>query len=350
MTRDPKPTKPSDPQPQTATAPYSTHSAAENNPSKRPKLEGNHMKVSIIGGGGRVGSDAAFALQLGGIVREIALYDVNEELAAGEALDLRHGASLLANQTFTSGDYGVVDNSDCVVITAGLRRKPDESRLDLINRNVGLFKGILENLKNVKLKPTTTILVVSNPVDILTHLTVQSGLVPIPQVLGLGTVLDTARFRSLLADHFQVGATDVKALILGEHGDSMVPIWSSATIGGVNIASIPGFSDQLGAELFDKTKKSGATVIAQKGGAGRAVGVSIKEVVEAIALDSGKLLPVSAAQSGKLGIADISLSLPTVVGHAGVLDIYEPAVSESEKNLLHKSAEALKATFAQIDA
>lgn len=306
------------------------------------------MKVSIIGGGGRVGSDAAFALQLGGIVKEIALNDVNEDLAAGEALDLRHGSSLLNNQVITSGDYGVVDGSDCVVITAGLRRKPDESRLDLINRNVGLFTGILDNLKNVKLNDGATILVVSNPVDILTHLTVEAGIVPQGQVLGLGTVLDTARFRGLLADHFKVGAADVKALILGEHGDSMVPIWSSATINGVSMHSIPGFTSELGAEIFESTKKSGAIVIAQKGGAGRAVGVSIKEVVEAIALDNHKLLPVSAAQSGKLGISDISLSLPTIVGRRGVVDIFEPAVSSSERELLLKSAEALKATFALV--
>jgi L-lactate dehydrogenase len=306
------------------------------------------MKVSIIGGGGRVGSDAAFALQLGGIVNEIALNDVNADMAAGEALDLRHGASLLNNQTFTSGDYGVVDGSDCVVITAGLRRKPDESRLDLINRNVGLFNGILESLKNVKLPDHATILVVSNPVDILTHLTVMSGILPANQIMGLGTVLDTARFRSLLADHFKVGAFDVKALILGEHGDSMVPIWSSATINGVGLNSIPGYNDALGVEIFEATKKSGATVIAQKGGAGRAVGVSIKEVVEAIALDSRKLLPVSVAQSGKLGISDISLSLPTVVGRLGAVEIYEPAVNDSERELLHKSADALKATLAQV--
>lgn len=306
------------------------------------------MKVSIIGGGGRVGSDAAFALQLGGIVKEIALNDVNQDLAAGEALDLRHGASLLNNQTFTSGDYGVVAGSDCVVITAGLRRKPDESRLDLINRNVGLFNGILDELKKVKLNDGATILVVSNPVDILTHLTVQSGIVPASQVLGLGTVLDTARFRSLLADHFRVGAFDVKALILGEHGDSMVPIWSSAAINGVSLRSIPGYTDEKGAEIFEATKKSGATVIAQKGGAGRAVGVSIKEVVEAMALNNHKVLPVSAAQSGKLGISDISLSLPTVVGRHGVVEIYEPAVNDSERELLHKSAEALKATLALV--
>lgn len=308
------------------------------------------MKVSIIGGGGRVGSDAAYALQLGGIVNEIALVDVNQELAAGEALDLRHGASLIANQTFTSGSYEACAGSDCVVITAGLRRKPDESRLDLINRNVGLFKGILDELKKVKLAAGATILVVSNPVDILTHMTVVDGTWEASKVLGLGTVLDTSRFRSLLADHFKVGAADVKAVILGEHGDSMVPIWSSATINGVPLASLPGFSDELAAQLFDATKKSGATVIAQKGGAGRAVGVSIKEVVEAIALDNHKLLPVSTAQTGALGITDISLSLPTFVGRAGAVKVLEPAVSAGEKEGLIKSAEALKATWAQVQA
>lgn len=306
------------------------------------------MKVSIIGGGGRVGADAAFALQLGGIVNEIALVDVNQDLAAGEALDLRHGAAFCGNQTFTSGDYGAVEGSDCVVITAGLRRKPDESRLDLINRNVGLFKGILDEVKKVKLNDGATVLVVSNPVDILTHMTVEAGFLPEAQVLGLGTVLDTSRFRSLLADHFKVGAADVKALILGEHGDSMVPIWSSATIGGVSIASIPGFTQEIGDSVFGFTKTSGAEVIRQKGGAGRAVGVSIKVVVEAIAMDSGALLPVSAAQNGKLGISGISLSLPTVVGRKGAVEIYEPAVSDKERELLHKSAESLKATWAQV--
>jgi L-lactate dehydrogenase len=306
------------------------------------------MKVSVIGGGGRVGADAAYALQLGGIVNEIALVDVNLDMAAGEALDLRHGAALCANQTFTSGSYEACEGSDCVVITAGLRRKPDESRLDLINRNVGLFTGILDSLKDVKLPETATILVVSNPVDILTHLTVEAGILPASQVLGLGTVLDTSRFRSLLADHFSVGAADVKATILGEHGDSMVPIWSSATIGGVALNSIPAFNDALGEEIFQFTKKSGAEVIRQKGGAGRAVGISIKEVVEGIALDDGRLLPVSSAQNGVLGISDISLSMPTVVGRAGVVEVWEPAVNDSERELLLKSAASLKETFAVV--
>lgn len=306
------------------------------------------MKVSIIGGGGRVGSDAAYALQIGGIVREIALVDMNQDMAAGEALDLRHGSAMTSSQKITSGDYDVVNGSDCVVITAGLRRKPDESRLELVNRNVSLFKQILESLKAVKLNAGATILVVSNPVDILTQLAAQSGILPESQVIGLGTVLDTCRFRSLLADSFGVGATDVHALILGEHGDSMVPIWSSATVNGIAISSLAGFSQERADGIFDFTKKSGAEVIRLKGGAGRAVGVAIKEVVEGMALDQGAILPVSAMQKGALGISGVCLSLPTVVGKNGVVNILEPTVTEAEKEGLHKSADSLKAVLAQI--
>lgn len=306
------------------------------------------MKVSIIGGGGRVGSDAAFALQLGGVVNEIALVDMNEEMAAGEALDLRHGAALTSNCRFTSGQYEVVEGSDCVVITAGLRRRPDESRLELVNRNVVLFKQILDSLRGVGLAEGATILVVSNPVDILTHLAATSGILPPERVLGLGTVLDTCRFRSLLADHFQVGARDVHALILGEHGDTMVPMWSSATINGVRMSSLPGWTDEAAAGVFEFTRKSGAEVIRLKGGAGRAVGVSIQEVVEAIALDRGSLLPVSVLQTGTMGISDISLSLPTVVGRAGCLRVLEPDASEAEREALHRSAAALKDVLGQI--
>ncbi|HRI42849.1 MAG TPA: lactate/malate dehydrogenase family protein [Fimbriimonadaceae bacterium] len=306
------------------------------------------MKVSIIGGGGRVGSDAAYALQLGGIVKEIALVDANADMAAGEALDLLHGSALTASQKIISGDYDVVTGSDCVVITAGLRRKPDESRLELINRNVGLFKQILDSLKGVKLGSAATVLVVSNPVDILTHLAAKSGILPESQVIGLGTVLDTCRFRSLLADRFNVGARDIQALILGEHGDSMVPIWSSATVNGIPLSSLPGYTQEEASAVFEFTKKSGAEVIRLKGGAGRAVGVSIKVVVEAMALDNGQILPVSAVQNGKMGISDVSLSLPTKVGRKGVMEIIEPAVDSAEREGLAKSAQSLKDVFAQI--
>lgn len=298
-----------------------------------------------------MGSDAAFALQLGGIVKEIALVDMNADMAAGEALDIRHGSHYTSSQIITSsGDYGVLEGSNCVVITAGLRRKPDESRLELINRNVGLFSTILDGLKNARLAPDATILVVSNPVDILTHIAVESGITSPSRTIGLGTVLDTCRFCSLLADHFKVPAKDVNALILGEHGDSMVPIWSSANLGGAPLSSIPGFTPEVGQEVFNFTKTSGAEVIRLKGGAGRAVGVSIKEVVEAIALDSGRVLPVSSLQKGTLGISDISLSLPTRVGRAGANEVLTPGVSDAEAKALQASAAALKEVLNQVKA
>lgn len=183
------------------------------------------MKVSIIGGGGRVGGDAAYALQLGGIVREIALVDIKKDMAEGEALDLRHGASLTSSQKFyASDDYDVVRDSDFVVITAGLRREPKETRISLAGRNVASFLDVLSKLKQVRLNPGAVLLAVANPVDILTHVGAGSGVFEPGRVLGLGTVLDTCRFRSLLAEKFNVNPTEVNALVLGEHGDTMVPI------------------------------------------------------------------------------------------------------------------------------
>jgi L-lactate dehydrogenase len=307
------------------------------------------MKVSIIGGGGRVGSDAAFALQLGGIVREIVLVDANAELAAGEALDLLHGSAFTSSQKILAGGYEAVEGSDCVVITAGLRRRPDESRLELINRNVDLFKGILDSIKGVKLSDQATILVVSNPVDILTYLAVKSQILPEKQIFGLGTVLDTSRFRSLIARHFGVAATDVSAVILGEHGDSMVPIWSSATIAGVPMSSLPGFDQAVADKLFQETKTSGAEVIRQKGGAGRAVGVSIQVVVEAQALEHGVYLPVSSVQHGIFGIENVALSLPTVISRRGVETVLEPKVSDEEKAKLQESGKALRSVLNQLN-
>src|ERR1700722_3393381 len=171
------------------------------------------MKVSIIGGGGLVGSCTGFALQTGKIVREIALLDVNADLVAGQALDLLHGSSLMADQVITSGSYEQIPTSDVICITAGLRRKPDESRLDLVNRNVDLFMGILNEVAKAGVKKDAIVLVVSNPVDVLTYLAATRLDLPASQVIGLGTQLDTLRFRSLIAAALSAPATQVKALI-----------------------------------------------------------------------------------------------------------------------------------------
>ena len=257
------------------------------------------MKVSIVGGGGLVGSCAAYALQCGGIVREIALLDVNANLAAGHALDLMHGTPSIADQLMTSGGYEHIPSSDVVCITAGLRRKPDESRLDLINRNTDLFSSILTEIQKVGLKKSAVVLVVSNPVDILTSLAASKLGLPISQVLGLGTQLDTIRFRSLISEALQTAPTQTNALILGEHGDSMVPIWSSATVGGLALDKYPGWNGALADKIFARTKGSGAECISKKGGAGFAVGVAIRDVIHAVALDQNRIMPVSTVKVGE---------------------------------------------------
>lgn len=307
------------------------------------------MKITIIGGGGRVGSNAAFALQCAGIVAEIQILDANTELAEGEALDLLHGASSLADQKIYAGDYERARDTNIYVITAGLRRKPDESRLDLINRNVSLFRNILESIKAAGYLNCAKFFIVSNPVDILTELACRELNVPAHQVLGLGTMLDTARFRSLIAEELDLAPTQVKALILGEHGDTMIPVWSSATVGGLPLAGLPALNPSLQKKLFDRTRGSGAEVIRRKGGAGWAVGATIAEVVHAIVLDRRQLLPVSSSQTGKAyGIRGVSISVPTVVGRNGVLEQVEVDLWPKEKQGLQASARALAETLSKV--
>lgn len=306
------------------------------------------MKVSIIGGGGLVGSSAAFALQCGGLAREIALLDVNEELAVGQALDLQHGAPSIADQVIKGGGYEHIADSDLICITAGLRRKPDESRLDLINRNTDLFVQILRDVKAAGPKSSAIVLVVSNPVDILTYVAAKQLGLPETQVIGLGTQLDTIRFCSLIADQLAAPPTQTKALILGEHGETMVPIWSSATIAGLPLDRYPGWNPSLVSQLFTRTRGSGAEVIKRKGGAGFAVGVAIRDVIDAIILDNRRVLPVSSVQNGCYGIRDVALSVPTVIGRGGVVDRMEIELWPKEVQGLRASGAALRKTLQTV--
>jgi L-lactate dehydrogenase len=306
------------------------------------------MKVTIIGGAGRVGSNAAFALQLVGAVREVVLVDVMQEAAEGEALDLRHGAALAGPRRFRAGGYGEVTGSDIVIITAGLRRKPDESRLELIGRNVSLFRSLLDEIQRIELADGAILLVVANPVDILTAIAVAESGFPPERVVGTGTLLDTTRFRSFLAEYFGVDPRHVNALILGEHGDSMVPIWSTAAVNGVPLARLPGYDEARVRQIFEDTRKSGAEVIRLKGGAGYAIGVVIAELVNVIARDAMAELPVSTAPRGAYGIRDVCLSLPTVVGRAGVINVIEMKLWEEEKDKLLNSARILRQTLDEV--
>jgi L-lactate dehydrogenase len=306
------------------------------------------MKVAIIGGGGLVGSCAGFALQAGRIVREIALVDVNRDLAEGQALDLLHGSALVADQRITGGGTEQAADADLVVITAGLRRKPDESRLDLINRNVELFRGILADLKKHGLKKDAMVFVVSNPVDVLTYLAVKELPLGPGRVFGLGTMLDTTRLRGILAHQLNVPPTQVAAMMLGEHGDSMVAIWSAAQVAGLPLDKWPGVSSTLIQDVEKRTRGSGAEVIKKKTGAGFAVGVSIAEVVHSIALDRRRILPVSTLQTGAYQLRDVCLSVPTVIGREGILGHVEIELWPKERMSLQNSAKVLRETIDKV--
>lgn len=306
------------------------------------------MKVSIIGGGGLVGSCAASALQFGGFVKEIALVDVNQDLVEGQALDLLHGASLTSDQKIVAGGPELSKDADVICITAGLRRKPDESRLDLINRNVALFSNILADLKQAGYKKDATVFVVSNPVDVLTYLAVKELDLPPQQIIGLGTVLDTTRLRSLLAQRIGVPPSQVQVTIFGEHGDSMVPIWSNAQVAGLPLEKYPGVNSVLIAEVEKKTRGSGAEVIKKKGGAGFAVGVSIADVIHAIALDQERILPISSLQNGAYGLSDVCISVPTVVGKHGAQSHIEIDLWPKEQTALQRSGQVLRETIDKV--
>jgi L-lactate dehydrogenase len=306
------------------------------------------MKTTIIGGGGRVGSCAAFALQCGGLVAELQILDANKDMAEGEALDLLHGSAFAGDQKIYAGDYTRAADSDIFLITAGLRRKPDESRLDLINRNVALFVQILDSIKSAGMRQDAQVFVVSNPVDILTQLAVQRLGLPWNQVYGLGTMLDTSRFSSFIADELQLAPTQVKALILGEHGDSMLPVWSSATVNGLPLAGLPECTPGFQNAVFERTKGSGAEVIKKKGGAGWAVGIAIRDVIHAVLLDKKALLPVSSLVQGAYEIRDTCLSVPSIVSRRGVERHVEIKLWPKEQMALQQSARALRDTLAKV--
>jgi len=304
-------------------------------------------KVSVIGGAGRVGSSSAYALQLGRSCAEIVLVDAAGEAAQGEALDLTHGRAAAGGPRISAGDYQAVAGSDIAVVTAGLRRKAEESRLQLIARNTALFREIVRNVQAVPLAANAILLVVTNPVDVLTYLaTVELGW-PRERTIGLGTVLDTLRFRSLLAERMALDPIQIEGWVLGEHGDSMVLARSSLRYEGAPLSALPGYSEAVVEEAFQATRAAGAECLRLKGGAGYAVGLAVRQVVEAILGDTGALLPVSTVQQrGEL--AGVALSLPTRVSRHGAVGLVETGLSEEEHRALAASAEVLRQTVASL--
>lgn len=304
-------------------------------------------KVSIIGSG-NVGSAFAFALMIRGIAREIVIVDKDKKKAAGECMDLKHGLSFTYPVTISSQGYEGCADSDIVVITAGARQKPGQTRIDLVQTNVDIFKDIISNI--IKYTKDAIILVVTNPVDILTYLTLQISGLPANRVIGSGTALDTSRFRYLISEHCKVDPRNVHAYVIGEHGDTELPVWSNASIGGMKIEKYCPMCKNFGncghekelEKLFDEVKNAAYEIIEAKGATSYAIALALVRITEVILRDENSVLPVSILMKDYYGINDVCLSLPAIVNRGGVERVLRLELSAKEQAQFKHSARTLK--------
>ena len=306
-------------------------------------------RVAIIGGAGRVGVSAAFHLLCENLCHELVLVDIADDPVQGERLDLMHSTSALCNtKVFAGTEPELLKGADVIIIPAGARRKPDQSRLELVKVNFGIIDKWMVQVQEIN--PTAIIIVVVNPVDVLTYRAFLQGGEDRKKIIGLGNVMDTVRFRSILAERFGWDPRQVQAYLLGEHGDSMVPVWSQASYAGMLLNAIPAVDDASRDQAYAETRKAGAEVIRLKGGAGWAVGVSITEVVRAILLDEKRVLCCSTVPDGAYGIdGGVALSLPTIIGKGGVEGYLTVDLDQTELDGVRASADILKKTYSEIE-
>lgn len=302
------------------------------------------IKISIIGAG-YVGSTTAFTLMLSGLASDIVIVDINKEKAEGEVMDLMHGASFVKPVSITYGEYEDTKNSDIVILTAGANQKDGETRLDMVSRNANILKGIVPNI--TKYSPECIILVVSNPVDILTYITYKLSGFPKERVIGSGTVLDTSRFKSLLSEHFKVDARNVHSYIMGEHGDSEFAAWSLTSISCLDIDTFCSKTkfpcdDSYKTEIPLKVKNAAYDIIKRKGATYYAIALAIQKICETIIRDEHSVLTVSSLLEGEYGINGIYIGVPCIVGETGVQQVLEANLDESELSKLQESAKILK--------
>lgn len=307
----------------------------------------NPRKVAVVGCG-FVGSASAFALMQSGLFSEMVLIDANFEKAEGEAFDISHGVPFTRPIKIYAGDYDDLADAAIVVITAGAAQKPGETRLDLVHKNINIFKSIIPEI--VKRDFQGILLIVANPVDILTYTALKlSGYAP-NRVIGSGTVLDTARLKERLGEHLEVDSRSVHAFIVGEHGDSEIAAWSSANVSGIplhDFCEMRGHHDHKGAtsEIAEKVKNSAYEIIQRKGATYYGIAMSVKRICEAIIRDERSILPISTMMDGEYGIKDVVLSMPSIVGAEGFISKVPISLSEDEIKALNKSAETLKSVL-----
>ena len=310
----------------------------------------NDRKVAVVGCG-FVGSSSAFALMQSGLFSEMVLIDVDAKRAEGEALDIVHGVPFASPMKIYAGTYADAADAAIIVVTAGAAQKPGETRLDLVNKNVGIFKSIIPQIRESGFEGI--LLVVANPVDILTYAAIRMSGLPEGRVIGSGTVLDTARLKYMLGEHLDVDPRDVHAYIMGEHGDSEFAAWSSAMVAGVPLntfCEMRGHRDHKAAEArIAENVKNSAYEIIEKKHATYGIAMSVKRICTAIMRDEDCVLPVSSLMVGEYGLNDIAISMPTIIGKDGVVCRVPVALSDDEMAQLHGSADALKAIIDQVD-
>lgn len=309
------------------------------------------MKISIIGAG-YVGSTIAYTLMFGGLVSNIVLVDKNQEKALGEVMDLKHGIPFVSPVNIINGDYKDCEGSDIVIITAGANQKVGETRMDLINKNVSIFNSIISEL--TKYVKDAILLVVTNPVDILTYVTYKLSNFPRHKVIGSGTLLDTARFKYLLSQELEIDTRNIHGYILGEHGDSEFAAWSTVSVAGSNIdlycskCKSQPMSQESKDKIFNEVKNSAYEIINRKGATYYAVALAVRRIVEAIVRDEKSILTVSSVLNGEYGISNVSLSLPTILDKNGLVSTFPVRLNDEETIKLLDSANTLKDVIKKI--
>ncbi|MEQ8999917.1 MAG: L-lactate dehydrogenase [Coleofasciculus sp. B1-GNL1-01] len=313
---------------------------------KRPPLKG------VVIGAGQVGMACAYSMVIQNTLNDLLIVDKNQEKMKGEVMDLNHGLPFVEPTAVRAGTLKDSNNPDIVVITAGSKQKPGESRLDLVHRNVKIFKDLIPEV--VEHCPNAILLVVTNPVDIMTYVTLKLSGLPKNRVFGSGTVLDTARFLSLLADKIKLDPRSIHAYIIGEHGDSEVPVWSKVNISGMHL-----FEDYLEdgnvsnsdypKHIFEQVKNAAYEIIQRKGATCYAIGLGVTQIVQAVLRDQNQVLTVSTLLDGRYDIHDVCLSSPAVVNRQGVTRILNLELTPDEKKQLNHSAQVLHQTIESLD-
>ncbi|MCR5762933.1 MAG: L-lactate dehydrogenase [Treponema sp.] len=311
----------------------------------------NTNKITIIGAG-QVGSTVAYALTVKELASEIVLIDIDKDRAMGEAMDIRQGTPFIGPVYVHDGEYSDAKDSDIVILTSGVARKPGQTRLDLAQTNVNITKSIIPEI--TKAAPDALYVIVANPVDILTYQFVKYSGIPANHIFGTGTMLDTARFRARIAETYKIAQENVHGYVFGEHGDSSFVPWSLANIGSIPVdkyaaayegKNLPSFNKD---DVEDYIRKSGGIIIKAKKCTNYAIGVTTAHLCEALTYDTDSVLTISTMLTGEYGISDVCMSIPAVVGHNGIAGRLVAPLTDGEVNSLKHSAECLKDVINQL--